>query len=150
VVPDGIAFDRLAKTALVARSPVARDHLRVCYRRGKAENCGNCAKCYRTMISLELFGALEGWRSFPESRLDLSRVRRIYAQAYNERRYLREIRSLARARGRRDIVRALDACFRRSALLGPLIGFAGWIGQKPGIWPIGQRMLQKVYRRSLH
>jgi hypothetical protein len=50
----------------IAQSPLALEHLRVCFANEKgAYNCGRCDKCLRTMINLFVAGALEKSGTFP-------------------------------------------------------------------------------------
>lgn len=51
---------RLKKVMAISESPVALQHLRVCWKNeGAAFNCGRCEKCLRTMVELTLVGALD-------------------------------------------------------------------------------------------
>lgn len=59
VEQDGWEFTRAEKTARVAESDFALQHLRVCYAGDGMRNCGNCEKCIRTKIQLTLAGALD-------------------------------------------------------------------------------------------
>ena len=59
VVHDGAETRRVDKVAALAASPLALRYLRVCWEnRGGAYNCGRCGKCMRTMVDLDLAGAL--------------------------------------------------------------------------------------------
>ena len=66
-VHDGTEATRIDKIlSQIAQSPLALEHLRVCYENEKgAYNCGKCDKCLRTMISLYVAGALEKSGTFP-------------------------------------------------------------------------------------
>src|SRR5215472_907065 len=66
-IHDGTEATRLEKViSQIARSPVALEHLRVCFANEKgAYNCGRCDKCLRTMINLFVAGALEKSGTFP-------------------------------------------------------------------------------------
>jgi hypothetical protein len=68
VVHDGCEARRVDKIErLVAWAPLALEHLRVCLdNQGGAFNCGRCRKCVRTMIALDLLGALPRARTFPQ------------------------------------------------------------------------------------
>jgi hypothetical protein len=59
VVHDGAELGKLGRAALVATDPVAMAHLRVCWARDGAGNCGRCEKCLRTMTCLAAAGALD-------------------------------------------------------------------------------------------
>jgi hypothetical protein len=66
-VHDGTEATRLEKViSQIARSPLALEHLRVCFaNENGAYNCGRCDKCLRTMINLYVAGALEKSGTFP-------------------------------------------------------------------------------------
>jgi hypothetical protein len=68
-IHDGTEATRLEKViSQIARSPLALQHLRVCFANEKgAYNCGRCDKCLRTMINLYVAGALEKSGTFPHS-----------------------------------------------------------------------------------
>lgn len=66
-VHDGTEATRLEKViSQIARSPLALEHLRVCFaNENGAYNCGRCDKCLRTMMNLYIAGALEKSATFP-------------------------------------------------------------------------------------
>lgn len=66
-VHDGTEATRINKVIWqIAKSPLALEHLRVCYENEKAAyNCGRCDKCLRTMVNLYIAGALEKSKTFP-------------------------------------------------------------------------------------
>jgi hypothetical protein len=70
---DSFGVDRAHKTAAIAANEVARRFLRVCWQSRSAYNCGECEKCTRTMIGLDLAGVLDEFETFPDE-LDLRRV----------------------------------------------------------------------------
>ena len=74
-VHDGTEATRLDKIVWeVSKSPVALEHLRVCYMNEKGQyNCGECDKCVRTMIHFYVAGALDKVQTFPHT-IDLDRV----------------------------------------------------------------------------
>ncbi|CAN5784369.1 hypothetical protein BH23GEM9_BH23GEM9_29120 [soil metagenome] len=113
-VHDGAAHTRIQKTALLISSPVALRSLRVCWESQTEENCGRCRKCHRTMLILELLGALERCTTFPQSRVDLRRAARVYCQQSWDFREYRDIREFALQVGRPDVARAVASAMRRS------------------------------------
>ena len=56
VVHHGADTSRPLKTARIAQSKSALDHLRVCCKSRTDYNCGKCSKCRRTQVDLELAG----------------------------------------------------------------------------------------------
>jgi hypothetical protein len=108
-VHDGTEATRVEKIARVAQCDVALRHLRVCYRNpGGAYNCGVCEKCLRTMIGLELAGALDRCASF-ERELDLARVARLRLRKECQRAFAMEILA---ALGNRPADRAVKTALR--------------------------------------
>ncbi|MCR5635809.1 MAG: hypothetical protein K6F76_01315 [Clostridiales bacterium] len=49
-------FTRIEKTTALANFEIAQKYLDVCF---NFDNCGKCQKCYRTLITLDVFGALD-------------------------------------------------------------------------------------------
>ena len=66
-VHDGCEINSIDKTAAVAQSPLVRATLRVCPGHGPGYNCGQCLKCLRTMIDLQLAGALDDCQTLPHT-----------------------------------------------------------------------------------
>lgn len=52
-------YTRFEKTEYIADYPLAAKYLSVCFRDG--ENCGRCPKCIRTLITLDVTGALDNF-----------------------------------------------------------------------------------------
>jgi hypothetical protein len=74
---EGFGPTRLEKVAAIARWPVARRNLIVCFEGPLPEgrlNCGRCEKCLRTMTALLAVGALEGCAAFSEERLTAEKI----------------------------------------------------------------------------
>ncbi|MEL7208703.1 MAG: hypothetical protein AAGK32_10810 [Actinomycetota bacterium] len=64
---DGCEADRVERIALLADSPTAMRHLRVCWENRDARyNCGECTKCVRTMIALRICKALDRCETLPD------------------------------------------------------------------------------------
>ncbi len=125
VVHDGADSTRLDKVAAIAGSDVALRWLRVCWENPNGEyNCGRCAKCLRTMVSLRILGALERCRAFDRP-LDLAAVARMPISS--DRSYLIQNFEAAEHDGTDpELVRALRDCvserFHR------------------GLWPVARRL----------
>ena len=130
---DGAQYARTDKTALVARHPVALSHLHVCWKNAAAHNCGVCAKCLRTMATLEVLGALDPINPFP-ARLDAAALANVYLENDNEVEFFTEVRALAHARGNRSIEHAIDTAMRRSRRWRPLIDAADRMHNVPLLW----------------
>lgn len=64
IVHDDIEVTRFEKTAAISRSPVALEHLRVCWQ--PEVNCGRCPKCVRTLLTLEALGVRDQATAFPQ------------------------------------------------------------------------------------
>lgn len=103
IVHDGAAFTRVEKTVVLARWPETFTRLRVCYAKNGLNNCSKCEKCIRTMITLDMFGALPNYTTFLLP-LERRRVRSCRYSITSEFAFPREIINHANKIGRRDIV----------------------------------------------
>jgi len=98
IVHDGCEATRVEKVKAIAAHDIALRHLRVCLRTSPEwYNCGKCEKCVRTMLNLELAGALHRCATLP--RLDLTRVTRLPASNHGARTFLQENYQAAIATG---------------------------------------------------
>jgi hypothetical protein len=135
-VHDGASFTRVQKTEVVAKFPPAHSALHVCFAQG-AMNCSKCDKCYRTMITLDVLGCRDqtslafNWPSY-----SVQAVRKLFIRSTGDRAFAAQIRALANARGRHDVVEVLDFAAVRSRLLLPLVRASEWLAQFPGIWRV--------------
>lgn len=124
IVYDGATRLRTEKTARIVESELALRMLRVCWVEGAADNCGRCAKCWRTMATLEVVGALDRCPAFPGDAFSVEGLAALRVRTGPERRMLERTVSFAEARGRDDVAEAL-----REAAAGSLRRqrVAGWL-----------------------
>ncbi|HJR64916.1 MAG TPA: hypothetical protein VJ802_00700 [Gemmatimonadaceae bacterium] len=114
IVYDAIAYLRTEKIESLADCAPALWALHVCYESETDENCGVCNKCQRTMLALDICGALARCDAFPRKTIDLRQVARFDCSHPFDFRELQDIRKLALAKGRADAVRAIDRSFART------------------------------------
>ena len=147
-VHDGATHTRFSKIEYLARHEIALSHLHVCFRHSSEANCGNCEKCVRTMTALEILGRLHHAASFAGLPLNLDRLAHVYLPRPGLERYYRAMRQAAGARGRRDVVQAIDRAFTRSRILRKLMALPIWLNDKRGLWraasPIRRALLAKA------
>jgi hypothetical protein len=119
---DGGDATRVEKTLVLAQWEETYSKLRVCWRptvfnreTGIIENCCRCPKCLRTMITLDLAGALSRYETFP---LPLERhlVRATHQVSVDEKYFFFDMLELARGRGRRDVMFDLSYARLKSRL----------------------------------
>lgn len=68
VIHDGCEAGRTEKIKLIAKSAMALQHLRVCWKKTEGTyNCGVCEKCLRTMTTLYGLGKLSAATTFPSA-----------------------------------------------------------------------------------
>jgi hypothetical protein len=134
VIHDGAAFTRVQKTEFVAGHALALRHLRVCYHDEEGGNCGECNKCYRTMLALEALGALERSAAFDRGRLDLRRAERIYCPNAYDVVQFKYIQEIARRTGRADVERAVVATLRNSAKRKRWVDGVRALRDTPVVW----------------
>ena len=136
----GIEYDRLQETAYIAQFPLALESLRVCWLSDSGGNCGKCEKCTRTMLTLELLGALEKCSTFTAKSTDLDQVARLYLSDEWSLYYLKPIRDYACRRGRGDIVDAIESSFahtdrlNRWLLLSMVWKANAFLRKNPTVW----------------
>lgn len=114
-VHDGCEANRVEKVGFIARNEVALRHLRVCWQNpGGAYNCGRCDKCTRTMINLEVVGALSQCATFSTA-LDPKQVARMRLASERERALaVQNVRALAAHRPESPIQAALIKAVHRA------------------------------------
>jgi len=114
---DGAAFMRVQKTEYVVRSPIAMQHLRVCWQSAAGDNCGICNNCIRTLLTLEALGALHNSRTFRREQLNLRRAARIHCRHDYDYRQFGYVRDLAVREHRYDIAAAVESSLAGSQRL---------------------------------
>lgn len=118
---DGSEATRVQKAALLAKSDLALQSLRVCFHNlDSAYNCGRCEKCVRTMINLHAAGALARCTTFP-NQLDLKRIKRLAIMKDAERAFLKEnLRALENRPEDRELYEILLRLLQRPIWLSRL------------------------------
>lgn len=140
VIHHGAAYTRVEKTAAVAQSSIALKVLRVCWRSRAEVNCGACEKCYRTMTTLWLLGALERCPTFRPGSFDRSKIGRIYCRTESDVSFLREIRALAVQMRRTEVARAIDRSIARSRRINRLLPVVSRLEGRPLVWRWASRL----------
>ncbi len=113
VVHDGCEATRPQKIALLATQDIALRNLRVCWENpGSEVNCGRCEKCLRTMINLQINGALERCTTF-ERPLEIANVLRLRIDDAGTRAFVQEnLDRLEQSDPEGDLTRALRRILR--------------------------------------
>ena len=140
IVHDGAGYTRVAKTAVVAKSPAAINALQVCWATGCFSNCGKCAKCYRTMATLDLLGELERCPRFPAGAFQPSRLAFVCHADQSGEGFMREVQELAVAKGRQDIVRYIERSAFNGWWIGRLLRLTQWMSAVPVLGRIGRAL----------
>lgn len=109
ILHDGLEALRSEKTEAIAAEPSMLDHLQVCWRSG-TENCGECSKCIRTRIVLDVLGR-EG--PFPDHRPTLSLLARLQPEDGSTAEFVWDLREFARRHDRSDLASVFDRQLRR-------------------------------------
>ncbi len=105
-------IDRNEKIRYLTSHQVAMDHLRVCWRSQRGDNCHRCVKCLRTMAILEVFDALSRCRTLDREAFDLSRFDDLYLGEFVE--FLPELEALAVQHSKRKLAGAIGRSIRHS------------------------------------
>ena len=116
IIHDGAAYTRVEKTEALSRWPETYNKLRVCTPGDSVENCSQCEKCIRTMVTLDMFGALRNYSTF-KGRLKYSLIRGCRYYNSGEFALAKEILDKAAALKRYDIVFNVSYSVVRSRIL---------------------------------
>ncbi len=110
---DGADVPRPLKTARIARSESALRHLRVCYSSKTLYNCGQCRKCRRTLIDLDLAGVTDPTGIFGDAETLEVALANLEVNSTVTRALGEATRVHARALGRRDVAVPMSWAIRR-------------------------------------
>ena len=135
-IHDGCEATRIDKAALIAKSDVALNFLRVCFQGpNRPYNCGRCEKCIRTMINLHIAGALDRCTTF-ENQLDTKYIEKMMIYNDGIRILIEEnLKALKNRPEDRKLYNALRKALRRSRWVNVLIRY-----------PRTLKILQWIYR----
>jgi hypothetical protein len=113
IIHDGGGFSRVEKTEALTKSVAAMNSLQVCWETRSYRNCEACNKCYRTITTLFLLGALDRSPRFKTRRIDKRKLAKTLAEDESDLAFMREVLDLAVRTGHRDIARAIHSSFKR-------------------------------------
>ena len=131
IIHDGAASTRVEKTARVCAVPEAARALQVCGNLKYISNCGKCEKCLRTMVAIDLFDMQHLATTFDWSEYSLDRVAKMFIYRQGLELYAHETRAAALARGRDDIVRAIDRSLKLSKRLRLFVAIVSLLQKVP-------------------
>jgi len=108
VMHSDVDVRRTQKMQAIVTDPYIVDRLQVCWDSAN-ENCGECGKCVRTMLTLNLLGRTG---PFPRA-LGTREMRKIVVRDWEGADFIHDNRRFAREVGRAEVARALGTCLRR-------------------------------------
>jgi len=153
-VHDAAHLTRIEKVAALARFPATYTTLCVCFQpitfnleTGALENCCTCEKCARTMVTLDLFGSLEKYKTFPKS-IDFRALHRIDYRTKGTRLFIWEIVNLAREKKCMRVIFHLIYAMARSFAIGQILALGNFF-RRHSKWCrklAGEDRVSKIYR----
>lgn len=143
IAHDGAMYTRVEKTKLVSSYDFAIENLHVCWFGGTASNCGECPKCLRTMVALELFGVPPG-RMPSRVPFDIERAKKTYLGSWSEESFFVELRDAASAVGDSRIRSAMRYAIWKSRLLRPLRKLGERAAKLPGLRRFGGAIFRRL------
>lgn len=123
---DGGRWTRMAKLSAIAGSALAMSQLRVCWEGRSDRNCGHCEKCLRTLALLEMLGAPDAGRVFPEGSWDLQALAALRLRNSTACWSMNALARHAAAEGRADIARAAQRAVARFQRRQKLATIRNW------------------------
>lgn len=112
VIHDGAEATRVEKTRKISDNPSAQQHLRICFQKKGDYNCGECSKCIRTKIALELSGVLEKFETL-DNTIDLAHLESLGIKSQSDLVFATENLNFSREKGRDDIASTLENMISR-------------------------------------
>ena len=114
-IHDGCEATRVEKAALIAKSDVALNSLRVCFvGHNLPYNCGRCEKCIRTMINLHCVDALDRCTTF-ENQLNTKHIEKMRLYNHGVRLLIEEnLQALKNRPDDRDLYNVLHTIWKQS------------------------------------
>jgi hypothetical protein len=112
---DGAGFGRTEKLRFISGFEVPAEHLRVCWEKGAAENCGVCSKCIRTRVALEALGVRQRFKAFAQMPVEVGALRALMVDKEIELEYLREILKQTSGTASCEFHDALADCIERGS-----------------------------------
>jgi hypothetical protein len=140
VIHDAAGFSRVEKTRLLTRNEVSLRTLHVCSETKSYENCEKCAKCYGTMTSLQLLGALERSLAFKASSVDPDTLTRICLRDQNHEEFLQGLYQLAVEERNYPVVHAIDRSFKWNRRRALALRWVNFLGDQPLVWRFQEPM----------
>jgi hypothetical protein len=137
---DGATHSRPEKIEFLSTHPVVQRQLRVCWRSKSDQNCGRCAKCFRTMAVLDAIGQLDAFTAFPRNTYSLAALGRVYCRSASEYLQLRLVYGHALIKGRSDLARAVGRALGRSDAMHAARTVTGFLARGPGLRALGSRL----------
>jgi hypothetical protein len=141
-IHDGCEATRIDKAALLSKFDIALQSLQVCFypHAEGAYNCGLCEKCLRTMINLQVVGALDRCAAF-DACLDSKRVAKLVILDADTLPYVEEnLKGLENSQGNRRLRKALRRILNRPRWQSLTIN---WLRHKG-------RQLKRFSQKHLH
>jgi hypothetical protein len=156
-IHDAAYVTRLRKIAYVSQFDVACENLHVCWFDRSHINCCQCNKCLRTLMTIDLLGAKNRFKTFDFNKYSLSNVKRVYIDSYSNYCFNKEIRDAAFKKGRKDIARVVNISLMRSRRQNKIINILKKIEERfkkqRFFWRlqgVPRQMIQLVLRRSIY
>ena len=146
---DGAELSRVEKTEVLSTHPKVQGQIRVCWRSGTDRNCGRCAKCLRTMATLEAVGQLDAFTAFPLDYYSHEAVARIYCRTPTEYSQLRQVHGMAMLHGRSGLARALRKALGRSDRNHTLRTMLGFLEGALGVRVLGPVVERRARSRFI-
>ena len=123
----GDRANRVKKLESVSRAPESYERLRVCWIQDIGlKNCGECEKCVRTMIALEILGRRLSYTTFGTGNLPRTKIRRVNLRTYQSRIFARELMREALRYGRYGIFVDLSLALLRREIFYRTAGVRSW------------------------
>ncbi len=141
IVHDGACFRRGQKIKELCQNQLFIDNIKVCWE-SEDENCGQCSKCFRTMLALKLLGATS--KALPELADESKALKMLRPTGPASLQPLESMIILAYAAGDKKVLKTLISFRRRYIIREFILQFEKYI-LKPGFKRIYRKVFKKIW-----
>lgn len=149
IINYGSEFNRVQKIVEVSKNPSLLNSLKVCAVSRSDENCSYCSKCYRTMINLELVGALDGCSRFDSDKFSVEKINKIYIDRLDIEFLFQDLISFSRKIGRKDIEDAIIKSLLISKILRKFVRIIDCLDDVKFFWRFHLPLKKFILRNSI-
>ena len=149
VIHYGTKYSRIDKTNFVSAHDHLLPYMKVCANSRSEKNCGQCNKCYRTMINLYLNNCLYKSTSFPTNKFEIKKIPYVYHGSEVTKGFFEELQKYAEYKGREDISKAIAESFIYTKRLRKWLKLIELLNKTPLAWRLAVWFKNRLAKKTI-